>query len=126
MVQSSSGTDRPGAARQHLRLTLPSQLTSQSHLGDVPRDGSLAAMLAAFWEGTTHATACSTIGAACHCWPCLATADLTVHGSLGCSLLIIDVNSLRPYWHLGTVNADVPPLAFANITILEILRKTHS
>ena len=66
MVQSSSGTDRPGAPRQHLRLTLPSQLTSQSLPGSVPRDGSLAAMLAAFWEGKAVASTCSTIGEAVH------------------------------------------------------------
>ena len=87
VLQSASGTDRPGAARQHLRLTLPSQVDPRSQPGDVPRDGSLAAMLAAFWEGKAIASPCSTIGAAtlqppftCHCWTLLATAATSSRG----------------------------------------------
>ena len=61
-VQSSSGTDRPRAARQHLQLSLPSQMSAEYQTQRPSRDGSLSAMLTAFWEGRSSASKCSSVG----------------------------------------------------------------
>ena len=61
-LQSSSGTDRPWAARKFLELELPSQLQGQARSRGKPSEGSFSAMLAALWEGRAAANKCDTTG----------------------------------------------------------------